>query len=66
LDGGPATCLDYCRRGQQLGCTWAADTDLGVPCSTVCSNNQTVGIAPWDLDCRVRQSSCAAVDTKCK
>jgi hypothetical protein len=58
----PATCLDLCRHGQDLGCTWAQPTPKGAPCVDVCVNNQAVQIAAWDLDCRVRKSSCAEVD----
>jgi len=57
---GPATCLDVCRAGQALGCTWAAPTAAGATCVDVCVNAQQ--IAPWDLGCRARAKSCAAVD----
>jgi hypothetical protein len=60
--GGSASCLDYCRVGDALGCGWALPTPAGATCVTVCNNNQTVGIAPWDLDCRVKQTTCAAIE----
>src|SRR6185437_1176232 len=58
----PATCLDLCRRGQALGCAWANPTPAGANCVDVCVNNQNARIAPWDLNCRARATSCAAVD----
>jgi len=57
-NGGPATCLDYCRRGAALGCSWAKPTPAGAPCVDVCANNQNVDIAAWDLDCRTAATSC--------
>lgn len=60
---GPATCLDVCRNGQHLSCTWAAPTDGGAPCVEVCAHNESVGIARWDLDCRAHKTTCAAIDT---
>lgn len=60
---GPASCLDVCRNGQHLGCTWAAPTPAAASCVDVCANNQSAGIAPWDLDCRAKKTSCAAIDT---
>jgi uncharacterized protein len=60
---GPATCLDVCRNGQHLGCDWANNTSGGATCTDVCANAQSApGIPPWDLDCRARATSCAAVD----
>lgn len=57
-NGGPATCLDFCRRGAALSCAWAADTPAGATCVEVCANNQKAAIAPWDLDCRVSAKVC--------
>lgn len=59
---GPATCLDVCRNGQAHGCSWAQDTDAGATCVDVCANVQN-GPAPWDLNCRARKTTCAAIDT---
>jgi hypothetical protein len=57
-NGGPATCLDFCRRGAVLKCAWAADTPAGATCVEVCANNQKAAIAPWDLSCRTAASVC--------
>lgn len=60
--GEPATCLDVCRNGLRLRCSWAAATPNGASCVDVCANNQSAGIAPWDLDCRARATDCPGVD----
>jgi hypothetical protein len=57
-NGGPATCLDFCRRGSVLNCAWAQPTAAGATCVEVCANNQKVAIAPWDLDCRTAATNC--------
>ena len=55
---GPATCIDYCRHGVELGCAWAADTPEGATCLTFCLNYQKAVIAPWNLDCRTAATVC--------
>jgi len=57
-NGGPATCLDYCRRGAVLGCPWAQPTPAGATCVDVCANYQKVSPAPWDLTCRTQSTVC--------
>jgi hypothetical protein len=61
-NGGPATCLDYCRRGAVLGCAWAQPTPAGASCVDVCDHYQKVSPAPWDLSCRTSKGSCGAMD----
>lgn len=58
----PATCLDLCRHGQALGCSWAQPTPSGATCVDVCANAQNSGITSWDLNCRTAAGTCAAVD----
>ena len=58
LPDGPATCLDFCRHGDALSCAWAEPTPDGATCLQVCTNNQKVAIAPWNLDCRVQATVC--------
>jgi hypothetical protein len=53
------TCEAVCAHGDQLGCDWAATQ---ANCSEVCNNVQASGILRWDLDCRIKAETCAAVD----
>jgi len=54
-----ATCKSVCAHGDELGCDWAATQ---ANCSEVCNNVQASGILRWDLDCRIKAETCAAVD----
>lgn len=56
------TCAGVCQNGRRLHCDFALPTMDGVPCEDVCSNLQGSGIAAWNLACRSRATSCAAID----
>jgi hypothetical protein len=62
----PATCDGLCALEASLGCPAAQPTPAGASCAVVCANQASAGIAPWDLGCRVRQTSCADIDSKCQ
>jgi hypothetical protein len=56
-----ADCEAVCGRAAVLGCEWAEPTPRGASCTELCEGVQA-GLLPWDLDCRVRAPSCAAMD----
>lgn len=62
----PGTCDGVCALGSALGCAWAQPTPKGATCSTVCANNQAQAFSAWDLNCRAKQTNCAAVDQNCQ
>lgn len=57
----PATCDGVCSLGAALGCPFAESTHAGASCSDVCNNVQSSGVTAWDLGCRARKTSCAAI-----
>lgn len=59
----PATCEAFCGRAAALGCAIAKPTPAGGTCQDVCENTQYSGLAAWDLGCRVRATSCPAMET---
>lgn len=58
-----ATCAVACARLRELECPDAEATPNGASCEAVCENVQGSGIVAWDLSCRARATSCAAVDS---
>src|SRR4029077_13283401 len=59
------TCLDACRRVQELGCPQGWPTNRGATCADVCENMQSSGIVVWDLACMTQATSCLAT-TDCQ
>lgn len=59
---GPATCASACERLKQLRCPAASQTAEGAACEEVCLNVMDSGVISWNLDCRIKATSCAAVD----
>lgn len=55
------SCVTACTRGLEMGCRWADSTPGGGECYDVCQNAQQFGLK-WDLACRSKAASCAAVD----
>lgn len=51
-----ATCETACARGAALGCTWAAPTPKGAPCTDVCQNAAT--LVPWNVGCLSTIATC--------
>ncbi len=56
------TCNSYCANATALKCPFSKPTHHDAGCVEVCTNFQTSGIASWNLSCRTRATSCAAID----
>lgn len=59
---GPSDCRAVCAHEADLGCEAAKPTAGGASCEAICENVQRSSIIHWDLDCRARAASCAAID----
>lgn len=65
LDAPPAaeaTCADVCAHWAELGCVEAEPTPAGATCVETCENLLSSELVDWDLGCRARVQSCAAID----
>lgn len=60
---GAATCADVCQHATELGCEISKPTAKGATCLDVCRNVQESGIVSWDLECRLRASTCGEADS---
>lgn len=59
------SCADVCKREERLGCEAARPTAAGASCTEVCESVRESGVVFWDLGCRARAATCAAID-KCE
>ena len=59
---GAATCATVCAKGVSLNCVFATATPKGASCETFCTNLQASGLPKWDLACRTKAATCAAMD----
>lgn len=57
-----ADCKTACVRARELRCDAGKQTPAGETCEVVCENVRTSGLISWDLECRTRSRSCAAID----
>lgn len=58
----PVTCESFCARAAALGCAVSRPTPKGGTCQDICEAVQYSGIAQWDLGCRIRATSCQAME----
>ncbi len=56
------TCNSYCVHAQALKCPFSAPTHHDAGCVEVCTNIQSSGAVVWNLSCRTRATTCAAID----
>lgn len=61
-DAAAASCASMCARLADLGCPAAKPTPEGASCEKVCQNVQDSGLILWNLECRTRAPTCAAID----
>lgn len=59
-----ATCAMVCKHEAALGCPAARPTAKGAPCVEVCENRIDAGVPALkpNLRCKMKATSCAAVD----
>jgi hypothetical protein len=67
VDGGEdearrPTCANACNRLKALGCKGSGPTPEGASCIEVCENLVSAGVVDFNLSCRVKATSCSAID----